>query len=291
MAKWRGGQIDTINVVNACQAISGAAALSDLIKTLMLMVMQNAGARRAFLLLCHGHDCLVEAQATIRGETEIEVLQQGFHPTPATLPMSMLNHVRRTQQSVILDDARQENLFSPDPYLSREKPLSVLCLPILKQRDVVGLLYLENDLVKGAFTADRLLVLELLAAQTVISLDNLRAADRFRGLLKSAPDAMVIVDSSGKIIIVNEQLERLFGYRKEELHGQDIEMLIPARYHAKHVEHRAGYMREPRFRPMGVALELYGRHKDGSEFPVDISLSPFATDEGLLVTASIRDIT
>lgn len=114
---------------------------------------------------------------------------------------------------------------------------------------------------------------------------------KFRGLLEAAPDAMVIVDATGRIALVNEQLVKLFGYGQGDLLGRPIEVLVPDRLRGVHTAHRKEYVAEPRTRPMGAGLELYGRRKDGSEFPVEISLAPMNTEAGLLVTAAIRDIT
>lgn len=118
-----------------------------------------------------------------------------------------------------------------------------------------------------------------------------QAQEKFRGLLESAPDAMVIVDRKGEIVLINAQTEKLFGYKREELLGQSVDLLLPKRFQDGHAASREHYFTNPHPRPMGVGLELYGRRKNGSEFPVEISLSPLETEDGLLVSSAIRDIT
>jgi protein-histidine pros-kinase len=123
-----------------------------------------------------------------------------------------------------------------------------------------------------------------------ISVDNTSEA-HFRNILESAPDAMIIIDHHGKIAVVNGQVEKMFGYKRKQLLGQEIEILLPEALRNRHISHRAGYAADSKLRPMGGDLELHGRRQDGSEFPVEISLSPFTSATGAFVSSVIRDVT
>jgi PAS domain S-box-containing protein len=147
-----------------------------------------------------------------------------------------------------------------------------------------------------------LLLYSLLGAVTVLSLYTITrirrdiaqreaSEKRFSGLLQAAPDATVIADDKGVIRMINRQTESLFGYTREEMLGQPVELLIPGDLHAAHAHHRNNFMKNASLRPMGAGLELFAVKKDGIQFPVEISLSPIHTDEGLMVIASVRDIT
>lgn len=117
------------------------------------------------------------------------------------------------------------------------------------------------------------------------------AEDKFRALVETSPQAIIIHNAEGKIVVVNSEAEHIFGYPRQEMIGQPVEILVPARFRGKHVEERQAYMRKPIIRPMGTGLELYAQRKDGSEFPVEISLSPVETAQGVLVSSTIVDIT
>jgi PAS domain S-box-containing protein len=174
---------------------------------------------------------------------------------------------------------------------------SLLVVPIRSAQRAWGLLLVFH--IRGSlFPSDDLSLLSILGEQYALALDYKEAEkalqdreERLRSLLNSTPDGIVIVDSDAHIQLVNVQTERLFGYRRQELLGQPVEILLPERLAAGHVQLRSGYIANPTLRPMGTGLETIGRHKDGSEFPVDISLSPFETADGLLVISTIRDTT
>ena len=166
-------QLDVGTVVKASQAVSGEIVLGRLIETLMTIALEHAGAERGMLILLRGDELRIEAEART-GQQTVEVTLRHAAVTSSELPESILHTVIRTLQSVILDDAQRSNPFTEDEYVHRRRPRSLLCLPLVKQSRLVGLLYLENNLATGTFTPRRIAVLELLASQAAISIENAR---------------------------------------------------------------------------------------------------------------------
>src|SRR4029077_1399011 len=164
-------QLDVESVVKASQALSSEIVLPRLIETLMRLAVEHAGAERGLLILLRGDEPQIEAEVTT-GHERVAVTVRRTAITPSDLPQSALHYVIRTRQRVLLDDASVGNLYSEDEYLRQKRTRSVLCVPIVTQTKLVGALYLENNLTPRAFTSDRVTVLELLASQAAISLEN-----------------------------------------------------------------------------------------------------------------------
>ncbi|MBV8453583.1 MAG: AAA family ATPase, partial [Deltaproteobacteria bacterium] len=166
-------QLDLGTVMKISQAISGEVVLEHLIQTLMVIAVEHAGAERGLLILPHDqeHQIAAEARAS-RDEVQVQLRQASV--TPSDLPDSLLRYVIRTQESVILDDASVPNLFSEDEYVRQQRPRSILCLALVKQAKLMGVLYLENNLAPEVFTTKGLAMLELLTSQAAISLDLAR---------------------------------------------------------------------------------------------------------------------
>jgi len=163
--------LDLATVIKLSQAVSGEMILEKLIESLMRIAIEHAGAERGVLILLRGDKQQIEAEASV-AQGKIEVTLRRAAVTPHELPESILQYVIRTRESVILDDASVSNSFSEDSYVRAKRPKSVFCLPIVKQANLMGALYLENHLTPGAFSSDRIAVLKLLSVQAAISLEN-----------------------------------------------------------------------------------------------------------------------
>src|SRR5260221_572593 len=216
-------QLDVGTVVKASQAVSGEIVLGELIKTLLRMAIEHAGAERGLLILFPGDEPRIAAEATT-GRGQVEVMLRQTAVSPAELPESVLHYVVRTRESVILDDALAQSPFSADAYLCQKHVRSVLCLPLVKQAKLIGALYLENNLASHVFTPARISVLDVLASQAAISLENARLYNdlrereaRIRRLVDSNIIGIVIWDVQGRIIDANEAFLDIVGYTREDL--------------------------------------------------------------------------
>jgi PAS domain S-box-containing protein len=220
----------------------------------------------------------------------------------ASLPLAAT--VLREKQMLLSSDPAGDGLLPADLVCDGALQ-AALAVPLVAHDEVIGLLIGERGEKPLLLSTDEMELAMIFANQAAIWITNARlfvrehaararaetTEEKFRGLLESAPDGIVIVNRDGRIVLLNTQAERMFGFRREELLDQPIELLMPDRFREAHQGHRTGYAAKPGTRPMGMGLDLLGRRKDGSEFPVEISLSPLQTAEGLLITSVIRDIT
>jgi PAS domain S-box-containing protein len=235
-------QLDLGTVMKASHAVSGEIVLEKLIKTLMAIAVEHAGAECGLLILSNGGELRVAAEAST-GSDEVEVQLQGALVTPSDLPDSLLRYVIRTQESVILDDASVQNPFSDDEYVRQRRPRSILCLPLVKQANLMGVLYLENNLAPGVFTPNRLAILELLASQAAISLDHARlyadliqennerrkaeealraSEERWSVLAENSSAGIALIAPNGRFIAANLALQEMFGYTESELQERTV---------------------------------------------------------------------
>ncbi|WP_147149382.1 AAA family ATPase, partial [Reyranella soli] len=216
-------QLDLATVIKVSQAVSGEIVPEKLIDTLMRTAIEYAGAGRGLLILAVGDGYRIEAEVTTTNDT-VTVDQQQASATSGDLPESILHYVTRTKESVLLHDAAAANPFSADKYIHRHHARSILCLPLLKQGRLAGVLYLENNLTAHVFTPDRVTVLKVLASQAATSLENSRLyddlADR-EGKIRRLVDANIIgifiADREGRILEANDAFLRIVGYVREDL--------------------------------------------------------------------------
>jgi PAS domain S-box-containing protein len=287
-------QLDVGTVVKAAQAVSGEIVLGKLIETLMRITLEHAGAERGLLILFPDDEPRIEAEATT-GRGQVEVTLRQTAASPAELPEAVLHYVIRTRQSVILDDALAQNPFSADKYICQKHARSVLCLPLVKQSKLIGVLYLENNLASHVFTPERISVLELLASQAAISLENALLYDdlrereaRIRRLVDSNIIGIVIGDVQGRIIEANQAFLDIVGYAREDLVSGRLRWteLTPAEWRDADDQALA------RLKAAGTVQPREKEYfrKDGSRVPVLVGATTFGDrqDQGL---AFVLDLT
>jgi PAS domain S-box-containing protein len=287
-------QFDLAMVIKMSQAVAGEIVLEKLIETLMVIAVEHAGADRGLLLLPHGSRYRIEAGAT-SGRDGVRVRLVETPVTPSELPLLILEQVIRTQSQVILDDARGQSMFSEDEYMSRKRVRSLLCLPLLKQAELIGVLYLENSLASHVFTPGRIAVLKLLASQAAIALENARlyrdVAEReakIRRLVDANIIGIFISSRKGEIIEANDAFLRMVGYDREDLAAGNMRWndLTPPDWRTSTATARKGMDTTGAVQP----YESEYVRKDGSRVPVLIGSAGFdeQRDQGV---AFVLDLT
>jgi PAS domain S-box-containing protein len=222
-------QLDLATVLKASQAVSSEIILPKLIERLMTIALENAGADRGLLILPLENSYLIEAEARAVG-ARIEVVPRQEASSEIACPESVVRYVIRTHERVILDDASRPNRFSEDNYLRGRRAKSILCLPLIKQGQLTGVLYLENTLTSHAFPADRIDVLELLASQAAISLENSRLYGdlqereaKIRRLVDANIVGIIIADLTGQILETNEAFLKMLGYSRDDSAARQLQ--------------------------------------------------------------------
>ncbi len=269
--------LDVTAIAKAQHAISSEIRQEQLAQTLLRIVLENAGAQRGYLWVEPNSELFAELGPG--GRVEFSRAPSGTAPGVAT---TILNYVRRTRNNVYLADASSEaGDFSADPYLLNARPKSVLCLPILRQAKLLGILYLENNLAAGVFTPGRRIVLDVLASQAAISLENARTYEalreseaKFSRIVNTAAEGILVSDADGVITFVNPKMAEMLGYSEHEIQGRPvIDFLFP--------EDLPDHSNRMGRRHEGKA-EVYERRfrcKDGQAVWASISAKPIFDDE------------
>jgi PAS domain S-box-containing protein len=287
-------RLDLATVIKMSEAVAGEIVLERLIETLMTIAVEHAGADRGLLILPHGGENRIEAVAR-SSRDGVRVRLFGTPVTPSELPVLVLEQVIRTESQVILDDARGENAFAEDEYIGRKQARSLLCLPLLKQAELIGVLYLENSLASHVFTPARIAVLKLLASQAAIALENARlysdVAERetkIRRLVDSNIIGIFISSRKGEIIEANDAFLKMVGYDREDFAAGTMRLsdLTSPEWHASAASAIEGIDTTGAVPP----YEKEYLRKDGSRVPVLIGSAAFdeQRDQGV---AFVLDLT
>ena len=286
--------LDLATVMKVSQAVSGEIVLEKLLDTLMRTALQQAGAERGLLILPRGAGQRIEAEATTSGDAVVVRLCDEAVAGTA-LPEAVLHYVLRTREGVILDDAAAETAFSADPYIRQHGARSILCLPLLNQAKLIGVLYLENNLAPHVFAPARIAVLKLLASQAAISLENTRLyrdleqrEAKIRRLVEANVIGIFIFALDGRIIEANDAFLQMVGYHRKDLISGRLcwTELTPSEWR----DHDARAVAEVKLTWRAQPYEKEYIRKDGSRVPVLIGVAMFE-ENGNEGVAFVLDLT
>ncbi len=287
--------LDLATVIKVSQAMAAEILPEKLLDTIMRTAIEQAGAGRGLLILSRGDEHRIAAEATTEGDAVIVHLRDEV-ATAAALPESVLNYVLRTQEILVLDDAVARGPFSADPYVARQQARSILCLPLLNQAKLVGVLYLENNLTPLVFAPARIPVVKLLASEAAISLENTRLyrdlasrEARIRRLVDANIIGIMLWDLDGRIIEANDAFLRIVGYDREDLVSGHLHWtdLTPPEWGDRDLQQRAAELKKAGGLP---PYEKEYLRKDGSRVPVLIGASSFE-ETGSQGVAFVLDLT
>jgi PAS domain S-box-containing protein len=286
--------LDLATVLRVSQAVSGEIVVEKLIHTLMRTAIEQAGAVRGLLILPRGLEQRIEAEATTSGDTVIVHLRDEA-VGQAVLPESVLQFVVRTRESVILDDAAAQSVFTEDTYIRERRARSILCMPLVNQGKLNGVLYLENNLARSVFAPTRIAVLKLLASQAAIALENTRLyrdlAEReakIRRLVDANIIGIFIWDFDGRILEANDAFLRIVGYDRQDLAAARINWadLTPSDWR----ERDAQWIEEHKRTGLRPPIEKEYFRKDGSRAPILLAAASFGESDNEGV-AFVLDLT
>ncbi len=282
--------LDLATVLQASQAIAGEILLDRLLMTLMKIVVQNAGAQQGCFLLSRDGQLFIEAET--RPDGTITVLQTAPLDQSESLSLGVVNYVTRRLESLVLPDASQDSRFIKDDYIRRHKPRSILCTPLLKGQRLLGVLYLENNLMVGAFTPSRLQVLQMLSAQAAVSIGNARLyaeteqqEKKYRSLFAESHDAIFLSDPQGRIVDANQAARTLFGNADRiGMMIDDLFVTVDAPTTVQHIIRKHGTVRD---------MELPLQRDDGETRYGLLTITAQQAPDGAVLgyQTVIRDIT
>lgn len=271
--------LDLATVLKVSQAASGEIVLEKLIATVMRTAIEQAGAERGLLILSDGGEHRVMAQVTA-GDGLTPLQLQEVAPSRSWLPETVLNHVLRSGETLLLDDAISEPLFAPDPYIRQHRARSILCLPLLHQARITGALYLENRLAARVFGPARVAALKLVAAQAATSLENARLyrevaerEARIRRLVDANIIGIVVWKTDGEVIDANDAFLRLLGYEREDVSQGRLNWKTLTAPDAQQVSEQA--LNDAVLSGGAGPFEKVYLRKDGSRLPAIVGLAMF----------------
>jgi PAS domain S-box-containing protein len=287
--------LDLATVIEVSQALSGEMVLEKLVDRLLRAAIEHAGAERGLLVSSRSEELQIDAEATVCGEDVAVLVRESGARIAVALPESLIRYAIRTRESVILDDASSQTPFSADPYIIQRRARSVLCIPLINQGKIIGILYLENNLTPHIFTPARVAVLKVLAAQAAISLENTRLyrdlaerEARIRRLVEANIIGICTFDFKGTILEANEAFLNMLGYGREEPVGGPVRWtdLVPPDWRDRNTQ----WMEEHRNTGTWQPIELEYFRKDGSRVPVLVGAATFedGSEQGV---AFVLDLT